>query len=94
MSSLQTFCLEITGHVQGVFFRANAKALAEELGLTGWVRNEPGANLSIVIQGPPEWVERFVEWARCGPPHARVDHINIKEKPDAEIYEEFEIRYD
>ena len=32
---------EVSGLVQGVFFRKHAKAKADELGLTGWCRNTP-----------------------------------------------------
>ena len=32
---------EVTGRVQGVFFRKYTKNKAEELGLTGWCRNTP-----------------------------------------------------
>ena len=32
---------EVSGRVQGVFFRKHTKMKAEEFGLKGWVRNSP-----------------------------------------------------
>ena len=31
--------IKVTGKVQGVFFRAGAKAVADQLGVKGWVKN-------------------------------------------------------
>ena len=94
MSSLSTLKIKIKGHVQGVFFRATAKDLANELGLTGWIINEPGGHeLSIVVQGPEEFTRRFVDWCQDGPPHAKVESVYVKEDLEAEIYEGFRIRY-
>jgi acylphosphatase len=94
MSSLSTLKITVKGHVQGVFFRDNAKDLAGELGLTGWAINEPGGHeLHIVIQGPEEFTHRFVKWCHDGPAHAKVESVDVKEDFDAEIYEGFKIRY-
>ena len=93
MTSFKTLKIKITGQVQGVFFRFAAKELADEMGLKGWARNEPENNVSVTIQGPPEFVDDFLKWCHQGPSHARVDHVEVVEEPDAEIYENFEIRY-
>lgn len=93
MTSLKTFKVKISGRVQGVLFRATAKDMADGWGLTGWTRNEPGDNLSIVVQGPAVFVDRFLKWCHQGPPHSRIDKIEIIEDADAELYEGFQIRY-
>ncbi len=41
------FRIKVTGRVQGVFFRASTKEKAEELGINGWVRNEPDGSVLI-----------------------------------------------
>lgn len=43
--------LRFTGQVQGVGFRWTARHVANELGLTGWVRNEPDGSVSMELQG-------------------------------------------
>ena len=63
----------VTGHVQGVFFRASMREQAGPLGVTGWVRNEPDGSVHAHLEGPAEAVESLVEWCAAGPPSAQVD---------------------
>lgn len=65
------------GRVQGVFFRAEAQARAESLGLGGWVRNAPDGTLEAVFEGDPERVDSMVEWCRRGPSGACVDELEV-----------------
>lgn len=71
--------LLIVGRVQGVSYRANAKTQATRLKLSGWVRNLSSGEVEAVVAGPPESVHAFVDWARRGPPSARVTRIDISE---------------
>jgi acylphosphatase len=45
------FNIRISGRVQGVFFRASTKAKAEELGISGFVQNEPDGSVYIEAEG-------------------------------------------
>ena len=72
--------VRISGRVQGVFFRASCARLADELGLSGWVRNRPDGDLEAVFQGSDPAVEDMVAWCREGPPHARVDAVDVWEE--------------
>jgi acylphosphatase len=85
------YALRITGRVQGVFFRASAKTEAERLGLHGFVRNEPGGSVYAEAEGEKDALERFVEWCRRGPPHARVDAV-VTEPGDMRDYRGFRVR--
>jgi len=49
-----------SGRVQGVGFRATARAIATGHGLSGWVRNEPDGTVQLEAQGPQESVEAFL----------------------------------
>ncbi len=56
----------VSGKVQGVFFRSSTKDKAEELSLSGWVRNLSDGRVEAVFEGETEDVDnlRFqVMWA-------------------------------
>lgn len=67
----------VTGRVQGVFFRAEARDRASSLGLAGWARNNPDGSLEAVFEGEQERVESMVEWCRRGPSHAQVEDVQV-----------------
>lgn len=69
--------LLIKGKVQGVFFRAYTRDMAESLGLKGWVRNLPLRRVEAVFQGPRETVERAIAWCHQGPPAAAVSEVAV-----------------
>ncbi|MCJ2534242.1 MAG: acylphosphatase, partial [Candidatus Thermoplasmatota archaeon] len=41
----------ISGRVQGVWFRTSTKQKAEQLGLTGWVRNTSDGSVEAIFEG-------------------------------------------
>ena len=71
----------VSGRVQGVFFRDTLRRLAQQHGVTGWVRNLPDGRVEAVLEGPAENVGRLVEWAHHGPRLAVVDHIDVQAEP-------------
>ena len=71
--------LRIRGRVQGVGFRMYMQREAERHSVTGWVRNRMDGSVEAIVQGDDRAVERIVEWAREGPPSARVTHIDIED---------------
>ena len=50
-----------TGMVQGVGFRYYARAAAQHLGLTGWVKNLTDGRVEAELQGQAKLVDSFVE---------------------------------
>ena len=84
--------VRIYGKVQGVWFRAHTKDIADKLGIKGWVRNVPDGSVEAVFEGDDESVEKIIEWCHRGPPLARVERVEVEyEEPRGE--EKFEIRY-
>lgn len=71
----------ISGRVQGVFFRDTCRRLAEQHGVTGWVRNLPDGRVEAVFEGTAEAVDRLVDWSRHGPRYAAVDHVEVQPEP-------------
>lgn len=70
--------LLIKGRVQGVGYRAGLAQKANELGLHGWVRNLRDGSVEACVQGPQAAVHSLVDWARRGPPFARVEDVEIE----------------
>ena len=77
--------VRIRGRVQGVFFRAEARARAESLGLAGWARNAEDGSVEAVFEGQEQRVESMVDWCRRGPAGALVDELEVeREEPSGE----------
>ncbi|WP_174243940.1 acylphosphatase [Streptomyces sp. TM32] len=70
----------VSGDVQGVFFRDTCRRTAEEHAVAGWVRNRPDGTVEAVFEGPPERVQKLVDWAHDGPPLATVDAVSVQEE--------------
>ena len=79
MGALKHYNIKISGKVQGVFFRDSTKKKAQELGLSGFVRNEPDGSVYIEAEGDAALLEEFVAWCKHGPQLARVENIDIQE---------------
>jgi acylphosphatase len=82
--------LEVRGRVQGVGFRYSLGMEARRLGVAGWVRNRLDGSVEAALYGPSDAVERLIEWARQGPPSARVTDVRVSGHEGA--YEGFELR--
>ncbi len=56
----------VSGRVQGVGFRYRARYAAGQLGLTGWVENEPDGTVTLEVQGDPALFDRLFEMIAGG----------------------------
>ena len=90
-SQLVNAHLQITGYVQGVFFRANTYQEAISRGITGWVRNRHDGSVEAVIQGSKHKVEEMIEYSRHGPPGASVSGVKVTWQPIDESLSTFSI---
>ena len=71
--------INVSGNVQGVFFRASTKDVADKLGIKGFVRNEKDGSVYIEAEGEEERINQFVNWCQHGPPHAIVENVIVVE---------------
>jgi acylphosphatase len=69
----------ISGRVQGVGFRAFAQRAAQEIGLTGWVRNLANGDVEAHANGSPEQLDELEARLRAGPPWSEVRHVIASE---------------
>jgi len=83
----------ISGRVQGVFYRANTKNKAEQLGVNGWVKNLSDGRVEAFFQGDEKTVDSMISWCKNGPPNAEVTNVDIKKELVTETLEGFVIRY-
>jgi len=65
----------ISGKVQGVFFRASARAEAERLGLAGYAKNLADGSVEVLAWGDAHALEELETWLQHGPPQARVTRV-------------------
>ena len=71
--------VRVTGHVQGVFYRAWAQGEARELGISGWIRNYPDGTVEAELSGEEADVTRMIQRLQRGPSNARVEHVDVEE---------------
>lgn len=64
-----------SGRVQGVFFRANAKGFADDLGIAGWVRNTEDGRVEALFEGEEESVVSVICRCQHEQPYARVSSV-------------------
>ncbi len=82
MVSMSACNLIITGFVQGVFFRAETKRVANELGIKGWVGNNPDGSVEIHAEGIGDQLSKLEAWCRQGPPNAQVEAVTKTAAPN------------
>ncbi len=83
----------ISGRVQGVFYRASTKNMAEQLGLKGWVRNISDGLVEAVFEGEENAVKDMISWCHKGPRSAEVSDVTVDYTKFLGEFEEFCITY-
>ncbi len=83
----------ITGKVQGVGFRNFTQLNAKQIGINGYAKNLPNGTVEVVAEGDKSQLEALVALLKKGPRYARVDSIEVNERPFTGEYKTFGIRY-
>jgi acylphosphatase len=84
----------VSGRVQGVFFRASTRQQAQELGLTGWVRNAADGSVELLACGDERALKELEAWLWRGPQLAEVSEVTVfAGGAGAQGYADFAIRY-
>ena len=76
---MKTIHIIVTGRVQGVGFRYFTVRCANDLGISGWVRNLPDGSVETAIQGQGGKIEEMIGRLREGPGAANVSSLEIEE---------------
>ena len=90
---MQRVHIIVHGAVQGVFFRSNAKRVAESFGLKGYARNKADGTVEVVAEGSEEKLKKLIEFCKKGPEAAEVSKVDIKFEEASEKFDDFDIMY-
>lgn len=80
----------IKGKVQGVSFRASAKAVADQLGVRGSAKNKPDGTVAIEAEAEEDIIDMFLEFCHEGSDYAHVEEVIVTEG-EVKNYRNFEV---
>ena len=83
----------ISGHVQGVFYRAHTRDFARKFNVNGWVKNRTDGRVEAVFEGDEEDVKSIIDWCNDGPPGASVAGVEVRWEEHKADFKGFEIIY-
>jgi acylphosphatase len=92
-SDLISVKVVVYGYVQGVFFRAFVSHWADELGLSGYVRNLLSGAVEVVAEGEKKQLEKLISQLKVGPPSAKVEKLVTNWSGYSGSYSGFSVRY-
>lgn len=72
MKQVKHLDITVKGKVQGVFYRASTKAVADQLGVRGYVKNDNNGDVLIAAEADNATLDMFLDWCKEGPEHAEV----------------------
>ncbi|QCR24215.1 acylphosphatase [Pontibacter sp. SGAir0037] len=91
-TSRKHIAIRVYGKVHGVFFRASTRDKAKELGVTGFVQNEPDGTVYLEAEGEAAALKQLEQWTHEGPGRARVEKVEVQELEQIADFREFEVR--
>ena len=81
----------IYGIVQNVGFRNFVRRNAEQLGITGWVKNNLDGTVEALFEGDDTSVVELIEKCKKGPMLAMVEKVEVRDEEPKQEFEEFHI---
>lgn len=83
----------IKGQIVGVNFRSFVKDKADELGLTGYIKNLDNHTIELVIEGHEAKIASLLEHCQKGPEGSIVEDIKYNTLPFNKEFNRFRIKY-
>ena len=94
MSQKANLLAVVHGLVQGVNFRSFVIRRANELGLTGYVRNVLlDGTVEVVAEGEQEKLEQLLRYLEVGPRAARVERVDVSWSEYGGEFSRFDVRF-
>lgn len=83
--------INIFGRVQKVGFRFSTLQKAQQLNITGCIKNLRDGSVEVEAQGEEPKIEEFIEWCKKGPSYSEVKKIIVEDAELNQDDEEFKI---
>ena len=90
---MKRVCILISGDVQGVYFRAFVKDRAQELDLTGYVRNTEDKKVEAIIEGHELKINKLIDQCKEGPVGAKTINVTTTTQHYTGEFKEFRVKY-
>lgn len=75
-------CLaNVSGKVQGVYFRASCQQQAIDLQLSGYAKNLADGDVEVLMCGEKDNIDKMLKWLSEGPETAEVKNVVHNEVP-------------
>jgi len=78
MDNRQLIKLNVSGKVQGVWFRQSTKLFALQHAISGYAKNLPDGSVEVVAVGLAKDIEALTVYLHQGPELARVDAVLVQ----------------
>lgn len=88
---MKRISIHVRGKVQGVLYRASTVTKAQQLGVNGFVRNEPDGSVYMEAEGNEDKLNELIAWCRVGPPRARVDEVAVETHATLSSFTDFRV---
>ncbi len=85
--------VNVRGRVQGVGFRYFTRQRAQQLQLTGYVKNLADGSVEAYAEGPPEHLEQFLTEIHRGPVASSVQNVDTHWRTAKGNYKDFQITF-
>lgn len=93
MNKAYTIKVIFKGRVQGVFFRDAVKKQAQELNITGYVKNLEDGSVEMIAYGKKAVIEELLNQISKYPGFAKITSMEKEYIENTQVFETFEIKY-
>jgi len=90
MTEIKHLDITVKGKVQGVSYRMSTKAVADQLGVRGYVKNADNGDVLIAAEANNSLLDMFLDWCKEGPQDAEVTSVEANEG-ELKNYRNFEV---
>lgn len=89
---MEIYCV-VSGKVQNVAYRAYIQDAATELGVVGYVQNNPDGTVIVLAQGAGDVLKDLVEYLHEGSLLSEVEGVAIDWRTPKKVHDDFSVRH-